>query len=126
MTHLEHHLKGLENYHVAAKKQSNHMIFLHTVKKGRSDKSYGVAVASLAKLPSKIIERSKIILKSYETIQQNENRDLFTYQDTKETASTSTFIDEIKAIDIDSLTPLEALKVLAEIQSKLEDDDGEY
>ena len=55
-----------------------------------------------------------------------ENRDLFTYQDTKETASTSTFIDEIKAIDIDSLTPLEALKVLAEIQSKLEDDDGEY
>jgi len=126
LTHLEHHLKGLENYHVAAKKQSHHMIFLHTVKKGRSDKSYGVAVASLAKLPSKIIERSKIILKSYEIIQQKENRDLFTYQDTKETASISTFIDDIKEIDIDSLTPLEALKVLADIQSKLEDEDGEY
>ncbi len=57
---------------------------------------------------------------------KKKNRDLFTYQDTKETASISTFIDDIKAIDIDSLTPLEALKVLADIQSKLEDEDGEY
>jgi DNA mismatch repair protein MutS len=111
---------------VAAKKQTNHMIFLHKVKPGKSDKSYGVAVASLAKIPEKIIERSKIILKSYEAIQQKENTDLFTYQDLKDTSSKSSLIDGIKAIDIDSLTPLEALKKLAEIQSKLEDDDGEY
>ncbi|MGB0202974.1 MAG: DNA mismatch repair protein MutS [Acholeplasmataceae bacterium] len=126
MTQLEHHLKGLENYHVAAKKQTNHMIFLHKVKPGKSDKSYGIAVASLAKIPEKIIERSKIILKSYEAIQQKENTDLFTYQDLKDTSSKSSLIEGIKAIDIDSLTPLEALKKLAEIQSKLEDDDGEY
>jgi DNA mismatch repair protein MutS len=126
LTQLEHHLNGLENYHVTAKKQSNLMIFLHTVKPGKSDKSYGVAVASLANIPEKIIARSKIILKSYEAIQQKENRDLFTYQELKDNTSKSSLINEIKAIDIDVLTPLEALKKLAEIQSKLEDDDGEY
>jgi DNA mismatch repair protein MutS len=126
LTDLEHHLNGLKNYHVAAKKQGQNMTFLHVVKEGKSDKSYGIAVASLANLPEKIIQRSQIILKSYEDMQRTQSTDLFTYQQEGNTPFQHPLIQKIKELKIETMTPLEALQVLSDFQKEAEDDDAEY
>ena len=127
LTDLEFHLKGLKNYHVAAKKQGQSMTFLHVVKPGKSDQSYGIAVASLAHLPEKIIHRSQVILKSFESMQQQHAHDLFTYQDNSNQIEThDRLLDKIKQLDINAMTPLEALQVLSDIKKDVEDEDAEY
>jgi DNA mismatch repair protein MutS len=126
LTDLEHHLKGLKNYHVTAKKQGQTMTFLHVVKEGKSDKSYGIAVASLANLPEKIILRSQMILKTYEEMQRAQTTDLFTYQDDENKSEHHPLIKKIKSLNIEKLTPLEALQILSDFQKEAEDDDAEY
>ena len=126
LTDLEHHLKGLKNYHVAAKKQGQSMTFLHVVKPGKSDKSYGVAVASLARLPEKIIKRSQMILNAYEDMHTRQSTDLFTYQDDAIQVEVHPIIDKLKKMSINHLTPLEALRILSELIDDLEDQDAEY
>ena len=126
LTDLEHHLKGLKNYHVAAKKQGQTMTFLHVVKPGKSDKSYGVAVASLARLPEKIIQRSQMILKSYEAMHLSQTTDLFTYQENDTKKDIHPVIEKIKNISINHLTPIEALQLLSELIDDVEDQDAEY
>jgi len=126
LTDLEHHLKGLKNYHVAAKKQGQSMTFLHVVKPGKSDKSYGVAVASLARLPEKIIKRSQMILKAYEDMHIRQSTDLFTYQDDAIQVEVHPIIEKLKKMSINHLTPLEALRILSEFIDDLEEQDAEY
>lgn len=126
LTDLEHHLKGLKNYHVAAKKQGQNMTFLHVVKPGKSDKSYGVAVASLARLPEKIIHRSQMILKSYEAMHISQSTDLFTYQENDTKKEIHPVIEKLKNISINHITPIEALQLLSELIEDVEDQDAEY
>ena len=126
LTDLEHQLKGLKNYHVAAKKQGQIMTFLHVVKPGKSDQSYGVAVASLARLPEKIISRSQMILKSYEAMHIRQSTDLFTYQNQDDSQETHAMIEKIKKININDVTPLQALKLLSELIEEAEEQDVEY
>lgn len=126
LTDLEHHLKGLKNYHVAAKKQGQTMTFLHVVKPGKSDKSYGVAVASLARLPEKIINRSQMILKSYEAMHISQSTDLFTYQENDTKKEIHPVIEKLKNISINHITPIEALQLLSELIDDVEDQDAEY
>lgn len=66
LTDLEKHLEKLQNVHVACSEKNGRVIFLHTVKEGKADRSYGIHVAELAELPNEVITRAKQILNQLE------------------------------------------------------------
>lgn len=68
LTYLEGDLKSLHNVHVSAKEENGNIVFLHKVVDGPTDRSYGIHVAKLAKLPNIVITRSKEILAELEKI----------------------------------------------------------
>ena len=71
LTSLEEHKKHIKNVHVSAHEEDGNITFLHKVKDGSIDKSYGIHVAKLANLPLSLINRADEILKSYESNKQN-------------------------------------------------------
>ncbi|WP_243291845.1 DNA mismatch repair protein MutS [Bacillus sp. FJAT-47783] len=66
LTILEKELRHLQNVHVSAVEENGKVVFLHKVKEGAADKSYGIHVAQLAQLPHKVIERAKHLLQQFE------------------------------------------------------------
>ena len=125
LTTLDEKLKRLKNVHVEAKETENGVAFLHKVIDGPTDKSYGINVASLAGLPKSLIERSKQILSVLEE-DNNSKRgitlDLFNFDeyDNKEEVIKETKASKIKArldeIDINKVSPIEALNLLYELK----------
>lgn len=114
---LDKTLKHLKNVHVDAKESKGGVVFLHKVLDGGADKSYGINVASLAGLPRSLIERSKKIL---ETLEENNstsgvNLDLFNFDayeeepQNQEEEKAYNLKHALEILDIDSLTPREAL-----------------
>ena len=67
MTALSAKLQGVENANVTAREWHGDLVFLHEVKKGAADRSYGVQVARLAGLPAAVIERAKVVLEALES-----------------------------------------------------------
>lgn len=127
---LERTLKRLKNVHVAAKETKNGVAFLHKVIDGPTDKSYGINVAMLAGLPKSLIERSKQILNSLEdngNIKKGIPLDLFNFEEFEnrpENIEDTIALElkrEIKEIDVNKLTPIEALNILYELKAKIED-----
>ncbi len=124
LTHLEKALKRLKNIHVSAILEKGKLVFLHKVKEGPTDKSYGINVAALAKLPKPLIRRSQIILDHFEEDKQKElELTIFNYESLEHQGETSTqhdaFIERLKSIDVDHLTPIEALLLLKELQEEV-------
>ena len=124
LTQLEGHLKRLKNVHVGAKEEKGKVVFLHKVLDGPTDKSYGINVASLAGLPKSLIERSKILLESFEEEGSKKKLELnlfnFDEYDNKEEVKKEVREDNLKRrldeIDINQISPLEALNILAELK----------
>ena len=124
LTQLEGHLKRLKNVHVGAKEEKGKVVFLHKVLDGPTDKSYGINVASLAGLPKSLIERSKILLESFEEEGKKKKLELnlfnFDEYDNKEEVKKEVREDNIRrrldGIDINQISPLEALNILAELK----------
>jgi DNA mismatch repair protein MutS len=124
LTDLDKSLSKLRNVHVSAKDNSGKIIFLHKVKEGPTDKSYGINVASLADLPKGLIERSKLILndleKSHQQLTDSTSINLFNFDDFEEVKEEENEIVKLlKDVDIDELTPLEALNILSKIINKI-------
>jgi len=126
LTDLDQSLSKLKNIHVSAKDEQGKIIFMHKIKEGPTDKSYGINVASLADLPKGLIERSKLILndleKNHQKISDAANINLFNFDEFEQEEvihPNSEIIDELKAVSIDELTPLEALNLLSKIINKL-------
>ncbi len=127
LTDLDKSLNRLRNVHVSAKDKDGTILFLHKVKEGPTDKSYGINVASLAELPKGLIERSKQILhsleESHEQLIDHSSINLFNFDDYEVEVETPRVKDEVAAllegVDIDQLTPLEALNLLHKIIQKL-------
>lgn len=71
LTDLENELARLKNVHVSATEQHGKVVFLHKVKAGAADKSYGVHVAELANMPAEILQRARVLLESFEAQQHN-------------------------------------------------------
>ena len=123
LTVLEHSLSRLTNLCVRAKEENNTMVFLHHVEKGTTDKSYGIQVASLAHLPKSLITRSKQILNKLEDKENKVALDLFNYEDYESSldqiidVKEVEVLDEIKSINTDELTPIDALLLLKHLQS---------
>ena len=119
LTHLETKLKRLYNYHVEVKEFDDEIIFLRSIIKGSADKSYGIQVAKMAGVPRGVIDRATQILdqKIFNSKEMKNNSNKI-FKD-KTNSKNQKFITEIKNIDIDSLTPLEALTKLNELKKKI-------
>lgn len=122
LTHLDESLEGLKNIHVAAQEYQGELIFLHKVKEGAVDQSYGIQVAKLTDLPDEIISRATTILHELESNNKNENQQSSfeqpSFQLFEENRLTE-FEQKVKSIDIMNMTPIEALMKLQEMQNQL-------
>ena len=127
LVRLEESLSRLKNIHVSAKDESGKIIFLHKVKDGPVDKSYGINVAALAKLPKSLIARSKDILEKLESENHAHNVDLtlFNFDEDEEVEEENVptlnneIIEELEMIDVNNLTPIEALNIIVKLKQKI-------
>ena len=120
LTDLEKNLKNLKNVHVSAHEEDGNITFLHKVKEGSIDKSYGIHVAKLANLPKTLINRANEILKIYESKEQKRDIKIQESLPLDELIEKDSKIEEeIKNIDILKLTPIEALNILYKLQEEL-------
>src|SRR5690554_2277825 len=124
LTELSNSYKNIINLHVKAKEENNKMVFLHQVEKSASDRSYGIQVAALANLPKDLLKRSKTILESLEKNKKEIKVDLFNYQDEVSLAESinpneEEVLNDLENIDINKLTPIEALIFLQNLQNKI-------
>ena len=119
LTDLSDTLSHLKNVHVSAIEENGNITFLHKIKDGAVDKSYGIHVAKLAKLPDSLIKRADEILKTYET-NSNNNDKIIELSLPLETPNEPSKIEEkIKDMDILNMTPLDALNTLFEFKKEL-------
>ncbi|XMB66378.1 DNA mismatch repair protein MutS [Mycoplasmatota bacterium zrk1] len=116
LTQLENHLGTLKNIHVSAKEEKGEIVFFHKIKKGAVDKSYGINVAKLARLPKVLINRSSQILKELEK-NRKDDLNLFNFEDVE--VVEDPIIDEIRNINVNELSPIEALNTLYTIVEKV-------
>ncbi|MBM7693806.1 DNA mismatch repair protein MutS [Peribacillus deserti] len=146
LTALGGKLDRVKNVHVSAVEQSGKVVFLHKVKEGAADKSYGIHVAQLAELPEKLINRANEILSDLEegkpeirqenppAVQKQSDRvheeidaldeQLSFFADKKpakknENSKDHKIIEELKSLSVLEMTPLEALNALYSIQKKI-------
>jgi len=106
---------GIKNYHFEVKEIKGEVVFLRRLLEGPSSKSYGISVAQLAGLPKEVIDRAREVLNS---ISQGEEFSLRNLPKTESLQLTffpeeSALLDELRRIDIESLSPIEALNILA-------------
>ena len=117
LTDLSNTLPNLKNVHVSAIEEDGNITFLHKVMDGSIDKSYGIHVAKLAKLPDSLIKRADEILKSYE---KNEKRETVVELALPlEEEKTSLVEEKIKNMDILNMTPMDALNTLFELKKEI-------
>ena len=123
---------GVVNYHVAAREWQDDIVFLHRVEPGRSDRSYGIQVAKLAGLPPATVSRARIILAGLERDELSRGgRPSFSGAPSEPAGQLGLFqqtpsiqhdvAERIAALDLDRLTPLEALVLLGELKAALAD-----
>jgi len=129
LTMLEERLKRLKNLRVTVKESSGGIVFLHTVEVGAASKSYGIEVARLAGLPAGVIARAREVLKVHERAETQQVREAAMgkvpmageapVQMTMFTPLSQRIVDRLGEVDVDEMTPREALNLLAELQREL-------
>ncbi|MDD4832022.1 MAG: DNA mismatch repair protein MutS [Bacilli bacterium] len=119
LTELEKNYTNIKNIHVSALEENGKIIFLHKIKEGAIDKSYGIHVAKLANLPDSLINRANNILKSYE---KKEKGNVYIQENLKleEPKTNNKVIDKLKDINILELNPLQALNILDELKNEID------
>ena len=124
LTLLADRLAHLRNVRVTVRENSGGIVFLHTVEPGAANKSYGIEVARLAGLPNAVISRAREVLKVHERAETQQVRESAPSREAKVqmtmfTPLSQRIVDRIEQVDIDGLTPREALQLLAELQREL-------
>jgi len=119
LTDMEKTLSNLKNKHVSAIEENGNITFLHKVKDGSVDKSYGINVAKLAGLPDEVVERADSILKVYENKEMKKDIVIQTTLPLNFDDSKSEVEEEIKKIDILNITPIEAINILSKLKEKI-------
>ncbi len=115
LTSLENKYSTIKNIHVSATEDNGKLIFLHKIKEGAVDKSYGVHVAALANMPEEIIKNAENILKVYESDAKNvtiSNQLSFDFTEEKK----DELREKLKEVDPLNTTPMDALKILFELK----------
>jgi DNA mismatch repair protein MutS len=123
LTILAEKLPRVRNLRVGVKEAAGGIVFLHTIEPGAASKSYGIEVARLAGLPSAVIERAKRVLKQHEKAERQsvQVETAEPMQMTIFTPLSQRIVDRIEATDVNSLTPLQALNLLEELQQELKE-----
>ncbi len=131
ITELERSLNNVKNLHVAAKDTGGEIKFLRKVREGSTDESYGIHVASLAGLPEPVLERSHDVLRQIEddhTIKmENQDGPKFTQmvfdidKDGKTHSESHPVVEKVKGLDVENLTPLDALNELWKLKKETEE-----
>jgi DNA mismatch repair protein MutS len=134
LTELEGKISGVNNFCIAVKENGDDIVFLRKIVPGGADKSYGIQVAKLAGLPDAVIERSKEIVNQLVendvtgatreiASKKTENRMLdevdMNQMSLFDTISDEDILNDIRALDISNMTPMEAMNKLNEIQNKV-------
>ncbi|MCM1053419.1 MAG: DNA mismatch repair protein MutS [Ruminococcus sp.] len=117
LTSLDKEYLNIKNVHVAAREEGSMITFLHKVEEGPADKSYGIHVARLAKMPEELLDRASNILNSYETGSKKVNIDsvqLTMDLDVKD--KKDKLREKLKEIDPMHTTPIDALNILFELK----------
>jgi len=134
LTELEEILPGVKNYNIAVQEWNDQMIFIRKIRRGSADQSYGIQVARLAGIPQKVITRAKAILKNLEDHElspqglsaqaRKENMKEKTQLDIfdvlfEESNKYENIIEDIKNVDLNNVTPFQALELLHDLKKKL-------
>ena len=122
LTRLDKKFKNIKNVHVSAVENGDTITFLHKVKSGAVDKSYGIHVARLAHMPTSLLARADEILSEYETNAKKKNpeekvqlsMDFF-----QETKNSDIIKEKLESIDLMNTTPIQALNYLFELKEEI-------
>jgi DNA mismatch repair protein MutS len=126
LTELAEQLSGVGNYHVSVKETGGGIAFLRKVEPGAADRSYGIEVAKLAGLPFEVITRAREVLAKHESAERELTEHLSPggtpppTQLTIFTALSQPVVEKLREVDLNRLTPLEALNLLAELKQQIE------
>ena len=120
LTSMENELEGIKNYNIAVRKRGDDITFLRRIVPGPADDSYGIEVAKLSGIPDSVIERAKEILK------QTEEEGIVTYKSVEssdvqmplEMQSAGDILKELQSVDVNTLTPIEAMQILFDLCNK--------
>ena len=120
LSELEGQLEGVKNYCITAREYGEDVIFLRKIVRGSADKSFGIAVAHLAGLPGSVLTRARTILSQLEEADIGRRREEPAVQQTVMFVSDNVqkLIDELKQVDINTLTPMQAMNLLCELREK--------
>ncbi len=129
LTELSELFTNIKNCNVAVREWAGEVVFMHKIIPGGTDKSYGIHVAKLAGLPKSILQRSKEILKELESTFTKEaagehlakNKTKEPDNDTLFVQKNKTVLDRLSSIDVNNLTPIEAINLLEQIKNEIED-----
>jgi DNA mismatch repair protein MutS len=128
LTELAERLSGVKNYHVSVKETAGGIAFLKRVEPGAANRSYGIEVAKLAGLPNEVIERAREVLAEHESAEQRVTEQLASdelrppppAQLTIFTPLSQPILEKLRELDLNRLTPLEALNLLAELKKQVD------
>jgi len=132
LTELAEQLEGVRNLRVSVKEAGDQIIFLRKVEPGAADRSYGIEVARLAGLPAAVIERARQVLALHERTEQQVTEELSPRPEPAcEPVQIRLFeplsyqiAERIRRLDLDQLRPIEALRLLSELQEELKREEG--
>jgi DNA mismatch repair protein MutS len=128
LTELAEQLSGVKNYHVSVKETGGSVVFLRRVEPGAADRSYGIEVAKLAGLPNEVVVRAREVLAEHESSERWLSSHLTpgssaeTERPTQLTIFTplsQPVLEKLREVDLNRLTPLEALNLLAELKKEI-------
>jgi len=125
LTELAEQLAGVKNYHVSVKETAGGIVFLRKVEPGAADRSYGIEVAKLAGLPNEVVSRAREVLAEHEFAEQQASAHLSPGSSPPPTQLTiftplsQPVLDKLREVDLNRLTPLEALNLLAELKKEI-------
>ena len=122
LTDLEGAVEGVKNYNIAVKKRGEDITFLRRIIRGPADDSYGIEVAKLAGLPGTVTRRAHEVLRALEASAPKnkvEQMDFDALQEYSSPAVPSEMMEKLEALDVETLTPIEALNFLYELKKTL-------
>src|SRR6202040_1948713 len=128
LTELAEQLSGVKNYHVSVKETGGSVVFLRRVEPGAADRSYGIEVAKLAGLPNEVVVRAGGVLAEHKSSERRLSEHLTPGSSTAPERPTQLTIftplsqpvlEKLREVDLDRLTPLEALNLLAELKKEI-------
>jgi DNA mismatch repair protein MutS len=128
LTELAEQLSGVKNYHVSVKEAGGSVVFLRKVEPGAADRSYGIEVAKLAGLPNEVVVRAREVLAEHESSERRLTERITPgtsdalerpTQLTIFTPLSQPVLEKLREVDLNRLTPLEALNLLAELKKEI-------